>query len=251
MGHAQRVISMSPTITEIISELGGEDKIVGISTYCSFPKSACQKKQIGTALTPDMEEILKLRPDVIYSPQMKNSKIDLKAAQLGLKIRHLKFDSYLDIINSIKEVGEYLKSDKVNSIISKLEGPFSKLKKLTLKGEFLVVVDIGEKQGRVNSILSAGPETFLSDIIESTGLKNSAKIPAKSYERIELENLIQKEVTYFIFTPKKKNLKEKLGNELKRFNIQSRVYDFSSEYAVIPGPRLSLLMNDILKELMR
>ena len=104
---------MSPTITEIISSLGKEDLIVGVTNFCNYPKSACSKTKIGSALTPDMEKILSLRPDIIFTPRMQNSKVESKGKKLGLKLINLGFDSFQDIKDSIALIGNKLQSKKL------------------------------------------------------------------------------------------------------------------------------------------
>lgn len=63
---AQRVVSLSPAVTEIIAELGFSDKLVGKSRYCDYPESiSCA--EVGSAENPETEKIIGLKPDVVFS----------------------------------------------------------------------------------------------------------------------------------------------------------------------------------------
>ncbi len=243
---------MSPTITEIIGALDKLDSLVGVSNYCSYPKLACSKAKVGSALTPDIEKIMELTPDIILSQKMQNSSLDRKASRLGLKVLNLKFDSLSDVQKSITEVSKKLSSSKGRGINEELNSKMSKLKGLKKKGHFLVIVDVYEKMGRVTGVLVAGNGTFYSDILKLTGLENKAnKTKNGEYKKITLEDLLEmKGTSFFIFSPKKTQKEELLKRELMKFKASNhQYYSFENDYAVIPGPRLSLLIEDILKRL--
>ena len=63
--EAQRVVSLSPAVTEIIAELGYTDRLCGISNYCDYPELSLQT--VGSSENPDIEVITALAPDVLFS----------------------------------------------------------------------------------------------------------------------------------------------------------------------------------------
>jgi len=243
---------MSPSITETIASLGKVDQLIGVSSFCSFPKEACTKKKVGTALTPDLEAILSLRPDYILSQEMENSLFERKVNKLRLKVKNFKFDSLTDIHHSMKRLGTLFKSKKMKGIISKLEGKERDLGKLKKTGKFLAVIDLYQKMGRVSAVLVAGRGTFYSDLLESTGLKNSdPKTGHAAYHRVSLEKLLGVgTLSYFFFSPKKNKDAELLQKELAKFSKKtSHFYSFFGDYVVIPGPRLTKLIDELTESL--
>ncbi len=62
----ERVVSLSPAATEIICELGFEERLVGISDYCDYPEKLKAEK-VGSTENPDTDAILKLKPDVVFT----------------------------------------------------------------------------------------------------------------------------------------------------------------------------------------
>src|SRR5262249_56294031 len=66
----QRIISVAPSITEMLFALGLGDQVVGVTTYCKYPEAAKAKPKIGGYTTPSLERILALRPDQVI--MMKN-----------------------------------------------------------------------------------------------------------------------------------------------------------------------------------
>jgi len=60
----QRIVSLTPSITESLYLLGEKDNIIGITTFCK--KVSKNQKIVGTYLEPNIEEIVKLNPDIVF-----------------------------------------------------------------------------------------------------------------------------------------------------------------------------------------
>lgn len=62
---AERVVSLSPAVTEIIAELGFSDRLCGISVYCDYPEITTET--VGSSENPDIEKIISLEPDAVFT----------------------------------------------------------------------------------------------------------------------------------------------------------------------------------------
>ncbi|HSE42406.1 MAG TPA: helical backbone metal receptor [Acidobacteriota bacterium] len=72
-----RIVSLVPSITETLFELGLDDEIVGITTFCQHPKNKVATKiKVGGTKNPDRQKILDLHPDVILLNEEENRKED-------------------------------------------------------------------------------------------------------------------------------------------------------------------------------
>ena len=58
----QRIISMSPAITEILFEIGAGDKVVGVTDFCVYPPKAAKLPKLGGILNPNVEVMISIRP---------------------------------------------------------------------------------------------------------------------------------------------------------------------------------------------
>ena len=68
LAHAaspNRIVSLAPSITEMLYALGLGPRVVGDTTFCTYPAEARGKPKVGTFLQPDYERILSLRPDLV------------------------------------------------------------------------------------------------------------------------------------------------------------------------------------------
>ena len=64
---ATRVVSLAPSLTEIVFALGAGDLLVGVTDFCDYPPEAARKPKVGTVLAPNAEVILALQPDLVLA----------------------------------------------------------------------------------------------------------------------------------------------------------------------------------------
>ena len=105
-GLPQRIISLTPTNTEIVCALGLESKLVGVDTYSDYPESVKSIAKVGTFQDPNMEQIVALKPDLVLGGnKLQKDAID-KLRALGLNIVATEATDYEDVYKSIDLVGE-------------------------------------------------------------------------------------------------------------------------------------------------
>ncbi|MFQ5828718.1 MAG: cobalamin-binding protein [Candidatus Methylomirabilia bacterium] len=63
----RRIVSLVPSVTEIIFALGAEDRLVGVTDYCDFPPAAKDKPSVGGMLAPSLEAVVALSPDLVIA----------------------------------------------------------------------------------------------------------------------------------------------------------------------------------------
>src|SRR5580693_5906393 len=98
-GH--RIVSVAPSITEILFALGAGNQVVGDTTYCNYPEAARTKPKVGGYTTPDLETIFALRPDQVF--MMKNRPdVAQKLRQTGIDVVELQPENLAGIYESIR-----------------------------------------------------------------------------------------------------------------------------------------------------
>ena len=165
----KRIVSLAPSITRSLYELGLDAEIVGISMHC--PKGKYPKTIIGTLLEPDIERIIALKPDLIIATKEGNSR------ELLLKLMKLKFNTYVMETNSDFEEmcsNFYLLAQKLNrqdigrKIVERakaaVENSYALRKDKNIQTMFW---EVG-----TNPLYTAGKQSFLNDYNRYTRTKN-------------------------------------------------------------------------------
>ena len=101
----QRIISLAPSNTEILFALGLDDRVVGVTEYCSYPEAATGKPKVGGFSTVDIEKVVSLEPDLVLATRIHGKTVIPALEELGLTVVALTPSSLDDVLNSITLVG--------------------------------------------------------------------------------------------------------------------------------------------------
>lgn len=105
----RRVVSLAPSLTEILFALGAGDLTVGVTDFCDYPPAAAAKAKVGTVLAPNPEVVLTLRPDLVLATTEGNrQETVLVLERLGLPVFVVRPEGLEGIYASIRAVGRLL-----------------------------------------------------------------------------------------------------------------------------------------------
>lgn len=111
-GPARRVVSLAPSITELLFAIGAGDRLVGRTTYCKYPPAALQVPSVGDGLNPNVEAIAARHPDLVVL--YRSSHTDAAAQQLdalGIPTLVVRHDRLTDIARTARLVGRATGND--------------------------------------------------------------------------------------------------------------------------------------------
>ena len=63
----RRIVSLVPSVTELMYAIGAEDLLVGVTDFCDYPPAARQKPKVGGMLAPSLETLVALKPDLVIA----------------------------------------------------------------------------------------------------------------------------------------------------------------------------------------
>jgi cobalamin transport system substrate-binding protein len=94
----RRIVSLVPSVTEILFAIGAQDRLVGVTDFCDFPPEARQKPRVGGMVAPSLEAIVALRPDLVVVTSAGNREETFE------QLRRLRIPVYQVAPQSIEEV---------------------------------------------------------------------------------------------------------------------------------------------------
>ena len=110
----QRIVSLLPSLTETICELGYCQRLVGVDRYSNFPLSLQSLPQLGGGLDPNIEAIVALKPDVVVMAASSRAGERLRA--LGLNVVALEPKTHGDVQRVLLKLGHLLESSDADKI---------------------------------------------------------------------------------------------------------------------------------------
>jgi len=189
----KRIISLVPSITELLFYIGLGDKIVGLTNYCKYPeKEIANITKVGGTKTIDFEAIESLNPDLIIAIKEENQKEEV----LKLSKNYNVFIGDLTDFNSalllITEIGEICKVEKqAKQLVDNIESKFSKVNNKEIKTCCYLIWD--------KPIMTIGNDTFISSMLEKAGFNNVFS-DLQSYPQITESNILEKKPEYIFLS---------------------------------------------------
>ncbi|MBN2403492.1 MAG: ABC transporter substrate-binding protein [Spirochaetes bacterium] len=163
----QRIISLSPAITEELYLLGAEDRLIANTFYCKRPEAAMHKKKVGNLMNFNIENVLELKPDLILTTSLANRNKINKLRQLKIKVVELRHPkSFNEICDNFIELGKAIGSEKkAEQILAGIQQQVDNIKKITGNlPKKKVFIQIGAKP-----LKAVNSDYHINDLIRLSG----------------------------------------------------------------------------------
>ncbi|MDR4498032.1 MAG: helical backbone metal receptor [Candidatus Scalindua sp.] len=109
----ERIISVSPSVTEILGVIDADSMLVGVSLYSYYPSSVKDLPKVGSYVKPNIEQIISLNPDLVVMSFEGAPRSDVyKLRRLNVNVAVLRSEKFSDIIKNINWLGEVLQHQK-------------------------------------------------------------------------------------------------------------------------------------------
>lgn len=182
-GAPQRIVSLTPALTEILFAVGAGDRVVGVTQYCDFPPEAKAKPKVGGYVNPSVEAVLALEPDlVLVSPGPGNRDSALALRRAGLRLEIVPAETLEESLAAIERVARVVGVDAMgHELAAAVRARLDAVAKRVLGAPrvrtlFCVQTD---------PIIAAGRDTLPSQILELAGGTNVVELPR--YPRLDVE----------------------------------------------------------------
>ncbi len=258
-GHYQRIVSMSPSVTEILFALGLGDRVVGVTRYCKYPPEAQTRAKIGGHLDPNFEAIVALKPDLVITREDDEQAVQ-RLEQLGIStlvVNHKRLDDILDSLDTIgRACGVEARAGELRTQCqAKLDAIVQKTANQP-RPRVLVVAERSLGTGRIEDVYVAGSYGYFDRLIALAGGENACKQMTGEFPVISAEGIIhlnpQVIVDLIPLRPDVTQDEASLRRDWQQLPEVEAVRDnrvcvLRDDYAFIPGPRLILLVEKLAR----
>lgn len=245
------IVSLAPSMTEILFAIGAGDMVVGRTKYCSYPAEVSKIKAVGTLYEPDIEGILTLKPELVLAATHMNADVmkmlDKAGIQTATQKSPEKIDQIYTLINNLGVItgNDYSARALVSSLKAKVERITNIANSIPAKERKTIYYVVGTGK----SEYSAGSDTFINDVFTRAGAVNvAADVTGWSYS---LEKLIAHNPEYLFGEGWAKDTMTGSKNyaALSALNNNKFVVVDGNLFA-IPGPRvIDLGMKTVIETL--
>ena len=195
--HVQRIVSLAPSLTDIVYALGAQNELVGITDFTDYPPQAAHEKtSVGSIVNPSLERIVALHPDVVLALPAFNGSDTIAALQrLNLPVVLFNTTNLKDIYRNISTVGRIVGREReAASLVASLsarEGAVRKESEARKKPGLLVVVT-------VSPLITAGRSAFITEMISAAGGRSVTEDAAQDWLQMDVESILPRKPDYIL-----------------------------------------------------
>ena len=234
----QRVVCGTPAVAEIVYALGAGPRVVGVSDFTDFPPEAAAKPSIGGALSPNRERLLRLEPDLLLSQGKAEALADF-AQSRRIAFLSPPLDTLADLRAAIAAFASALGAeDNGRALLAQMQTDFAALPS---RPPLPVFIAVGHAPGDLAGLMTAGPGTFLHELVELAGGRNVFGDVAILWPKISQESLVRRApalVLDFQGMPLDAPRRAALAADWQRLGFApQQIRILEEDYLLRPGPR--------------
>ena len=206
----ERIISVVPSQTELLYDLGLNEEVVGITKFCIHPdKWFRQKQRVGGTKTLHIEKIKSLRPDLIIANKEENVQEQIEELSKD-------FPVWISVVNTLQDAYAMMaaigsitgKQEQSQRLITQIKSNFIQLQTANhqLQTAYLIWKD---------PYMTVGGDTFIHDMITVAGFNNIFQ-QQKRYPKIEIQDLKAGKCELLLLSSEPYPFKQKHIDELQQ-----------------------------------
>lgn len=189
-----RIVSTTPSITEILFALGAGPRVVGVTTFCRHPEAVRQLPKIGTFLDPNLETILGLRPDLVVV-QKNPVRLTERLRAVRLPVLEVNPESMDGVYSTITALAGALDSAaRGRELSARLRGELDTLRRKTEgRPRPKVLFVVGRTPGTLDGLIAAARGSYLDELFSIAGGVNAFADSPTAYPKISHEELLARD----------------------------------------------------------
>jgi len=246
---------MSPALTEIVFALGQGERVVGVSAFSNYPPDVRKLPECGGLIDPNFEVLSQLQPDLILIQGL-NQKVEEWCRATGQRFLSVNLDSLHDVMQAPRLLGKALGCPGAGTeLAARMKRELDSIAHKTReRRKVRVFLCLGRESAKLEGLLTAGPGTFLHELLEVCGGQNVFADAGVPYPQPSLETLLQRRPEVVIELGAEMGAKPPLPSDARAAwsslptlpAVQAgRVFVINEDYALIPGPRITRLARRI------
>lgn len=249
----RRIVSLSPSVTEVLFEAGVGPRVVGVTSHCRFPREVLALPKVGGYLTPSYEALVALQPDLVVTlPEQ----VDLEPRLAALRIPILRVDhrSLEGIVRSIEQVGRHCGTQaSAKPAADALRATLAGVRQMAGGRRPRVLICFGRAED-FRRLTAAAPGTVHDDLITRAGGVNVLASGVVAYPTLSAEGVMRLDpdvIIEFSSSGTDATALRRQWNRLESVRAvkNGRVYAFTGEFLSVPGPRFARFAETVARSI--
>jgi iron complex transport system substrate-binding protein len=247
---AGRIVSTSPSVTETLFALGLGDNVVGVSMHCAFPEKAKSLPKVGSYIRPDVETIVRLRPDLVILRDSNTTAAE-RLTVMRIRVLQVRIDSLQQMRSAIESVAAAVGvPEKGKQLRARIDQDLERIRaRAETAGTRKIAFVVGRTPGRLEGIVVAGRGSYLDEVMTIGGGTNIFGDSLTPWPRVSLESILRADPDIVVDMGEMAKTSGVTAEQIRRVQDlwrerplraarTGRVYAVADDIYVVPGPRV-------------
>lgn len=185
----QRIVSISPSVTEILYGVGAWPQVVAVSQFCSYPEDVKNKPRVNGWEKTNLEQLTALKPDLVIGVAAQAPFLQDKLSELGIRSVFLNSNTLADVYKAIEEIGKVSGHEReAAELLSKTKSEIETVRKAVNDRQPLKVLCVVDRvPGTIRELYTATRGSYLDELITIAGGESIAPEAQHGWGKITKE----------------------------------------------------------------
>jgi len=252
----ERIVSLAPSVTEVVYDLGLGPKVVGVSDFAAWPPEVAKVERLGGLLDPNLEKLTVLRPDLVLL-HVSAERVAEHTARLGIRTVSVRSETLDDIFASYRTIGAATGTEaEATRRVAALEAELARFRPREASGPRpKVLMVVGRNPGTLEGLVVVGRGVFLDELLERVGGQNALPPSVVApWPQVNKESLLEADPAIIVeLSPGGPTDAEAQRAALAPWGQlpglkavrEGRVHMLTGDWLLLPGPRIGLTAKDL------
>jgi len=263
---ASRVVSLAPSVTQTLFAVGCGPRVVGVTRYCTRPEAACRLPKVGGYVTPNLEAILRLRPDrVVGTTAASHGRTMEGLGRMGVPWEAVDHGSLAGVLASMERLGRLCgRPSQAEALVDRIRRQIRGIQKRVggLQPRSALIVfgrtGGGPGEGGIRQVFVAGRTGLYEEILRLAGGRNAYPKTVPAFPQLSVEGILSLDPDAIVELASDRVLRGESPEDVRRAWLRlrdlravraGRVVVVTGGYGQVPGPRIFRLVGDVARAL--
>jgi iron complex transport system substrate-binding protein len=188
----QRIVSLSPDLTEIVYGVGAFDRVVAVSDYDTYPAGTAKLPHLGQLHNPSFEKLVALRPDLVIINKSQAPFFEGTLKELGLTVLKTSNSSVQEIYEAMMAIGRATGNEReaAKLVASTREGLERVARRTARLPRTSTVLIVDRLPGTLRDLYTATDGSFLAELVGIAGGQIAVSPVEHGYKKLVKEDLL-------------------------------------------------------------
>lgn len=186
-----RLISLTPSATEVVAALGATGELVGVDDYSTFPPEVGKLTKVGSFLAPNLEVIVGLKPSLVIVDDV-HGQVAGALGDAGIATVACAMHDLPDVKSALRTVGAKIgKTAEAERVVEAIDGALERAAAARPARRPRVLAVIDREVGGLGNLIAAGPGSWVDELLAVVGAENVLAGAGVRYPKISTEEVIR------------------------------------------------------------